>query len=64
MHTHSHYATVLSTLVDEVPAVHYVVNQFGGPVRVARYACFGTDELAQSVREALEGRKFPSIMKF
>jgi L-fuculose-phosphate aldolase len=57
VHTHSHYATVLSTLVDEVPAVHYVVNQFGGPVRVARYECFGTDELAQSVSEALDGRK-------
>jgi L-fuculose-phosphate aldolase len=57
VHTHSHYATVLSTLVDEVPAVHYVVNQFGGPVRVARYECFGTDALAQAVREALEGRK-------
>jgi L-fuculose-phosphate aldolase len=56
VHTHSHYATVLSTLVDEVPAVHYVVNQFGGPVRVAGYACFGTDELAESVREALDGR--------
>ena len=57
VHTHSHYATVLSTLVDEIPAVHYVVNQFGGPVRVARYECFGTDELAQSVSEALAGRK-------
>jgi L-fuculose-phosphate aldolase len=57
VHTHSHYATVLSTLVTEIPAVHYVVNQFGGPVRVARYECFGTDELAQSVSAALEGRK-------
>jgi L-fuculose-phosphate aldolase len=57
VHTHSHYATVLSTVVEEVPAVHYVVNQFGGPVRVARYECFGTDELARSVSEALEGRK-------
>jgi L-fuculose-phosphate aldolase len=56
VHTHSHYATVLSTLVDEVPAVHYVVNQFGGPVRVARYECFGTEELARSVSAALEGR--------
>ena len=56
VHTHSHYATVLSTLVDEVPAVHYVVNPFGGPVRVAGYACFGTDELARSVSEALDGR--------
>jgi L-fuculose-phosphate aldolase len=56
VHTHSHYATVLSTLVDELPAVHYVVTAFGGPVRVARYETFGTDELAAAVTEALEGR--------
>jgi L-fuculose-phosphate aldolase len=57
VHTHSHYATVLSTLVDELPAVHYAIHRFGGPVRVARYETFGTDELAASVIEALEGRR-------
>src|SRR3954447_8572194 len=56
VHTHSHYATVLSTLIDELPAVHYVITAYGGPVRVARYECFGTEELAMSVTEALEGR--------
>jgi L-fuculose-phosphate aldolase len=56
VHTHSHFATVLSALVDELPAVHYVIAAFGGPVRVARYECFGTHELATSVTEALEGR--------
>jgi L-fuculose-phosphate aldolase len=47
---------VLSTLVDELPAIHYAIHTFGGPVRVARYETFGTDELADSVTEALEGR--------
>jgi L-fuculose-phosphate aldolase len=56
VHTHSHYATVLSTLVDELPAIHYTINAFGGPVRVARYECFGTEALANSVTEAMEGR--------
>ncbi len=56
VHTHSHFATVLSTLVEELPAVHYVIAAFGGPVRVARYETFGTDELAIAVTEALDGR--------
>src|SRR5579863_7992104 len=46
VHTHSPAATALSALVDEVPAVHYYLAMFGGPVRVARYATYGTDELA------------------
>jgi L-fuculose-phosphate aldolase len=57
VHTHSHFATVLSTLVDELPAVHYAMTAFGGRVRVAPYATFGTDELASSVAAALEGRR-------
>ena len=56
VHTHAHYATVLGTLVDELPAIHYVITAFGGPVRVARYETFGTDELAAAVTEALDGR--------
>ncbi len=57
VHTHSHYATVMSTLVDELPAVHYATMAFGGPVRVARYECFGTAALAASVTDALAGRR-------
>jgi L-fuculose-phosphate aldolase len=56
VHTHSHFATVLSTLVDELPAIHYVAATFGGPVRVAPYATFGSAELAGSVAAALEDR--------
>jgi L-fuculose-phosphate aldolase len=57
VHTHAHYCTVLSTLVDELPAIHYVITAFGGPVRVARYETFGTDALAGSVCEALRDRR-------
>ncbi|NMI01574.1 class II aldolase/adducin family protein [Pseudonocardia acidicola] len=56
VHTHSVHATALSLLVDEVPAVHYQLADFGGPVRVAEYATFGTDELAATMSVALAGR--------
>jgi L-fuculose-phosphate aldolase len=55
-HTHSHFATALSALVDELPAVHYVASAFGGPVRVAPYATYGSDALAEGVAEALRDR--------
>lgn len=56
VHTHSTSATVLSTLVDEVPPIHYQIAMFGGPVRVASYATYGTDELASAMVAALEDR--------
>lgn len=57
VHTHAHYCTVLSTLVNELPAIHYVITAFGGPIRVAGYETFGTDALAGSVRAALQDRR-------
>lgn len=56
VHTHSPYATVLSTLVDEIPPIHYLIAELGGPVRVAPYATFGTTELAENMARALKGR--------
>lgn len=56
VHTHSVAATAVSTLVDELPSVHYLVAMFGGPVRVAAYATYGTEELAANMRAALAGR--------
>ena len=55
VHTHSPAATAVSALVDEIPAVHYYVALFGGPVG-APYATYGTDELAAHVVTALHGR--------
>lgn len=57
VHTHSRCATAVSTLVDEVPPVHYMVAAIGPSVRVARYATYGTAELAQSMLSALDGRR-------
>jgi L-fuculose-phosphate aldolase len=56
VHTHSPYATVLSTVIDELPAVHYVIAGLGGRVRVAPYHTFGTEELAAGMARGLEGR--------
>jgi L-fuculose-phosphate aldolase len=56
VHTHAPASTALGTVVDELPAAHYYVALFGGPVRVAPYATFGSAELAESVIAALAGR--------
>lgn len=56
VHTHSVAATAVSTLTDELPAIHYYVAMFGGPVPVAPYATYGSDELARNVVAALEDR--------
>jgi L-fuculose-phosphate aldolase len=57
VHTHAPIATALSCVLDdELPCVHYQMLLLGGPVRVARYATFGTPELAETVLEALDGR--------
>ena len=56
VHTHSPAATALSALVDEVPAVHYYAAMFGGPVRVAPYAVYGSPELARGAVQALHDR--------
>jgi L-fuculose-phosphate aldolase len=56
VHTHAPMATALSCVLDELPCIHYQMLLFGGSLRVARYATFGTPELAESVLDALEGR--------
>ncbi|MFI6643527.1 class II aldolase/adducin family protein [Streptomyces sp. NPDC050504] len=56
VHTHAAHATAVSTLVFEVPLVHYMAGAFGGPVRVADYALYGTEELAGNMLAALHGR--------
>ena len=56
VHTHPLHATALSLLVDELPAVHYLVALLGGPVRVVPYAPYGTEELARLGVEGLADR--------
>ncbi|MEU9668308.1 class II aldolase/adducin family protein [Streptomyces bobili] len=56
VHTHAVHATAVSTLVTELPPVHYMTGALGGPVRVAPYATYGTEELARNLLDALTGR--------
>ncbi|MFE3516594.1 class II aldolase/adducin family protein [Streptomyces sp. NPDC059166] len=56
VHTHAVHATAVSTLVPEVPLIHYAAALLGGPVRTAGYARYGTPELAENVLLALRGR--------
>ena len=56
VHTHAPIATALSCVLEELPCVHYQMLLLGGPVRVAPYATFGSEELAGAVLDALEGR--------
>ncbi|MFE7777518.1 class II aldolase/adducin family protein [Streptomyces sp. NPDC057445] len=57
VHTHAVHATAVSTLVTELPLIHYMAAALGGPVRVAPYALYGTDELAANMLAALADRR-------
>jgi len=56
VHTHSPFATVIGTVLDELPAIHYLIVTLGGPVRVAPYHVFGSDELGAAAIAAGEDR--------
>ncbi|MCX3290932.1 class II aldolase/adducin family protein [Streptomyces sp. NEAU-H22] len=56
VHTHAVHATAVSTLVSELPLIHYMAAALGGPVRVAPYATYGTDALAENMLRALADR--------
>ncbi len=56
IHTHTVYATSLSCLNITLPAVHYLVALAGLNVRCAKYATYGTEELAENALEAMKDR--------
>src|SRR3990170_1650112 len=56
VHSHPMYGTALSVTHDEVPPAHYMIMLLGGRVRVAPYARFGSQELAQGSVEAMADR--------
>ncbi len=58
VHTHSTHATTLACLGRSIPPFHYMVAAAGGSsIRCTPYATFGTQELADYVVTALEGRR-------
>lgn len=56
IHTHTMYATTLACLNWPLPPVHYMVALAGFDVRCAKYATYGTKELAQNAYEAMRDR--------
>ncbi|CAN5676681.1 class II aldolase/adducin family protein [soil metagenome] len=56
VHHHGLSSVTVSTVLDELPPLHYYAVRLGGPTRVARYERFGTPELARSVSAALVDR--------
>jgi L-fuculose-phosphate aldolase len=57
VHTHSLYATVLSTLHRPIPALHYMIAAFNGSeIRCTPYVPFGTQALSDLIIEHLGDR--------
>lgn len=57
IHTHTVYATTLACLNWDLPPVHYLVALAGHNVRCAKYATYGTKELAENALEAMKDRR-------
>lgn len=58
IHTHSMFATTLSTLRRDIPAFHYMIALAGGDsIRCAPYALFGSQQLSDNALAALQDRK-------
>ncbi|MEC9415375.1 MAG: class II aldolase/adducin family protein [Pseudomonadota bacterium] len=56
VHTHSLYATAVSSITNELPAIHYQIVDLGGIIPVAPYKTFGSCELASVVVENICGK--------
>ena len=63
VHTHAVHATAVSTLVRELPPIHYMTAALGGPVRVAPYATYGSDELAENMLARPAGPHRPACSR-
>ena len=57
IHAHTMYATVMACLREDLPATHYMIAVAGENVRVAKYATYGSPELARNAFEAMKDRK-------
>jgi L-fuculose-phosphate aldolase len=56
-HTHATTSVAIGLVSDEIPLIHYTMLNLGGAVRVAPYACYGTQALADHVVVALTGKQ-------
>ena len=56
VHTHAPHATAVSCVRDSLPVIHYQQILLGGEIKVAPYATFGSQALADHVVEALRDK--------
>lgn len=56
VHTHSIYATAISCMGWTLEPVHYMVGMAGVDVKCAKYATYGSQELADNALEAMVDR--------
>ncbi|PKK40214.1 Ribulose-5-phosphate 4-epimerase [Clostridiaceae bacterium JG1575] len=54
-HTHSLYCVALAVCHTPLSPIHYLMAMGGSAVRVAPYATYGTEELAEHCVEAIQG---------
>lgn len=57
IHAHTTYATVLACLHLDLPATHYMIAVAGKDVKCAKYATYGSHELAVNATESMKDRK-------
>ena len=58
VHAHSPYATSIACLRRDIPPFHYMIAMAGGnTIRCSGYALFGTQELSDTVLDAMRDRK-------
>ena len=56
VHTHSKFATAISCMGWNLEPVHYLIGFAGYDVRCAKYATYGSKEIAENALEAIEDR--------
>lgn len=56
IHTHTVFATTISCLNITLPPVHYMIALAGPDIRCAKYATYGTPELAENAFQAMKDR--------
>jgi L-fuculose-phosphate aldolase len=56
VHTHSKFATAISCMGWDLKPVHYLIGFAGYDVKCAKYATYGSKELAENALEAIDDR--------
>lgn len=56
VHTHSKYATAIACMGWDIKPVHYLIGLAGHDIKCAKYATYGSQELADNALEAIGDR--------